>query len=203
MILTQKIRTLRPVEDQIERDQLKTSAKSRSGAIAVGLASVGFRLTELVLEIGLTNSNVEPLGGNNGPCSSCRPEQSVFVPSPSGRIGITCTWHQKHRPRWRHRLQVPLRLQLEDGRKSNDMDQGKNPVEEGWKFLQNAKKLTSRTLTSHTKGNNRTPTWWSFGFTLRPSWVSFFKSKLDSHRRLPAAQQSKDKKQQGSGQLSE
>lgn len=63
MILTQKIRTLRPVEDQIERDQLKTSAKSRSGAIAVGLASVGFRLTELVLEIGLTNSNVEPLGG--------------------------------------------------------------------------------------------------------------------------------------------
>lgn len=119
----------------------------------------GIKLTELELEIEFTDSNLN-IGesNNNSPCSSCRPEQSVFVPSPSGRIGITCTWHQKHRPRWRHRLQVPLRLQLEDGRKSNDMDQGKNPVEEGWKFLQNAKKLTSRTLTSHTKGNNRTPT---------------------------------------------
>jgi hypothetical protein len=51
---------------------------------------------------------------------------------------------------------------LNDGRKSTDMNQRKNPVEEGWKFLQNAKELTShQTLASHTKkgtNRNRTPT---------------------------------------------
>lgn len=57
-------------------------------------------------------------------------------------------------------FKLQLRSELEDGRKSTDMDQGKNPVEEGWKFLQNAKELTShQTLTSTHKGtNNRTPT---------------------------------------------
>jgi len=89
------------VEDQIKRDQIKQpnrdQEKSQFGWVQLDRAQTWNWVDKF---------QIGTIGGEQWSLLVLQTGTIRIRASPTIRIGITCTRHQKHRPRWRHRIQV-------------------------------------------------------------------------------------------------